>query len=127
MSSRDDRYRLYRVPGRGWLAGVAAGMADYLGADVRLVRLGWVLALIFFTPPAVIAYVVMTVVIPRRPEGLFGSEEEQKVRRTVHLGPHAALREAKAKMRDAEERLNRLEAAILSEDFQLRRKFRDIG
>ena len=38
-----------------------------------------------------------------------------------------SLREAKARLRDTEDRLNRLEAAILSEDFQLRRKFRDIG
>ncbi|MCA1941933.1 MAG: PspC domain-containing protein [Caenispirillum bisanense] len=127
MSRRDDRYRLYRNPDRGWLAGVAAGMADYFGADVRLVRLGWVLGLIFFTPPVFIAYIVMILVIPRRPDALFGSEEEMGLRRAVHLGPHAALREAKAKLRDAEDRLNRLEAAVLSEEFQLRRKFRDIG
>lgn len=127
MTSRDDRYRLYRAGEGRWIAGVAAGMADYLGFDVRLIRLAWVLGVIFFTPAALVAYVVMILVIPRKPEHLFGSEEEQKLRRAVHLGPQAALREARAKMRDAEDRLNRLEAAILSEDFQLRRKFRDIG
>lgn len=126
-SSRDDRYRLYRNRPRGWIAGVAAGMADYLGADVRLVRLAWVLAVVFFSVPAVIAYVIMILVVPPRPDHLFASEEEQAVRRSVHLGPKDSLREAKARLRDTEDRLNRLEAAILSEDFQLRRKFRDIG
>lgn len=127
QGQREARYRLYRNRSRGWIAGVAAGMADYLGADVRLVRVAWVLGLVFFTLPALIAYVIMVLVVPPRPDHLFASDEEQAVRRSVHLGPKDALREARARMRDVEDRLNRLEAAILSEDFQLRRKFRDIG
>lgn len=123
----ENRYRLYRLPKAGWLAGVAAGISDYLGIDVRIVRVAWILGLIFFAPPTILAYIVLTVVLPRRPEDLFGSEEEQALRRAVHLGPHDALREAKMRLRDAEERVGRLEGAILSEDFQLRRKFRDLG
>lgn len=124
--SRDDRYRLYRDPARGWLGGVAAGTAEYLGASVALVRFAWVLGLIFFTPPVLIAYIIMVMVVPRRPSDLFESQEEEAVRRTVHLGPRAALHEARAKLRDVEDRLGRMEGAVLSEEFQLRRKFRDL-
>jgi phage shock protein PspC (stress-responsive transcriptional regulator) len=34
--------RLYRTPSAGRLAGVCAGIADYLEADVTLIRLAWV-------------------------------------------------------------------------------------
>jgi phage shock protein C len=119
-------FRLYRDRDAGWIAGIAAGMADYTGIDVRLVRVAWVLALIFFTPPALLAYLVMIFVIPRKPRDLLESDEEHVLRRKVHLSPSDALREAKAKMREAEERLGRMEAAVLSEEFRLRRKFRDL-
>jgi phage shock protein C len=35
--------RLVRLPSQGRIAGVCAGIADYLETDVTLVRLGWVL------------------------------------------------------------------------------------
>lgn len=119
-------FRLYRDQENGWIAGIAAGMADYAGLDVRIVRVAWVLALIFFTPPAILAYVVMVFVIPRKPESLYETSAEHDLRRKVHLSPGEALREAKVRMREAEERLNRMEAAVLSEEFRLRRKFRDL-
>jgi phage shock protein C len=126
-SMSTSKYRLYRLPEKGWLAGVCAGMADYLGLDVRLVRFGWVLGLIFFSVPVIAAYAIMALVLKPRPAQLFGSEEEQALRRAVHLGPRGTLREAKGKIIDVDERLSRLEAAILSEELKLRREFRDIG
>ncbi|WP_404380247.1 PspC domain-containing protein [Caenispirillum salinarum] len=119
-------FRLYRDRREAWIAGIAAGMADYAGIDVRVVRVAWVLALIFFTPPAILAYLVMIFVIPAKPEDLYESDEQHELRRKVHLSPGDALREAWARMREAEDRLGRMEAAVLSEEFRLRRKFRDL-
>lgn len=119
-------FRLYRDRENGWIAGIAAGMADYAGIDIRIVRVAWVLALIFFTPPTLLAYLVMIFVIPHKPEELFETDEEHRLRRKVHLSPGDALREAKARLRETEERLGRMEAAVLSEEFRLRRKFRDL-
>jgi phage shock protein PspC (stress-responsive transcriptional regulator) len=34
--------RLHRTSSSGWIAGVCAGIAKYLDADVTLIRLGWV-------------------------------------------------------------------------------------
>ncbi|WP_142849335.1 PspC domain-containing protein [Telmatospirillum sp. J64-1] len=122
----DLRFRLYRRPEDGWVAGVCAGLAEYLGIDVRLARLGWFLGLVFFTLPSLLAYLALAAFLRRRPPEGFGSPREEALRRAVHLGPQAALREAKGKLQDTEERLKRLEEAVLSEDFQLRRKFRDL-
>ncbi len=58
--------RLVRLPASGRLAGVCAGLADYLGVDVTLVRLAWVILSIF--PGAliggVLAYFVAWLIMP---------------------------------------------------------------
>jgi phage shock protein PspC (stress-responsive transcriptional regulator) len=60
--------RLVREPEDRRIAGVCAGLADRLGVDVSLVRLGAVV-LAIFTPVGLIAYLVAWAVIPeRRPD-----------------------------------------------------------
>ena len=54
------RRRLMRLPGAGRVAGVCAGLAAYLGIDVTLVRLAWVILSI--VPGAVIGGVIVYVV-----------------------------------------------------------------
>jgi phage shock protein C len=56
--------RLRRIPGRGKLAGVCAGFAEYFDMDLTLMRLIWLgLAII---PPhlGVIAYIISRIVLP---------------------------------------------------------------
>ncbi len=60
--------RLLRDPQRGWIAGIAAGFADYYSVDVVLVRAIFVVALILTgLLPGVIAYLALWVLIPPRP------------------------------------------------------------
>ena len=60
--------RLVREPDDRRIAGVCAGLADRLGIDVSLVRLGAVV-LAVFTPVGLIAYLVAWAIIPeRRPD-----------------------------------------------------------
>jgi len=56
--------KLYRLPGEGKIAGVAAGLADYLAVDVTLMRLIFV-ALAFFSGGAIIfVYIILAIVLP---------------------------------------------------------------
>jgi phage shock protein PspC (stress-responsive transcriptional regulator) len=57
--------RLVREPDDRKIAGVCAGLADRLGVDVSLVRLGAVV-LAVFTPVGLIAYLVAWAVVPER-------------------------------------------------------------
>ena len=57
-SDQRNRYRLYRDPRNGVLAGVCAGLAAYFGIERVAVRLAFVLALVFFFFPAALGYVV---------------------------------------------------------------------
>jgi phage shock protein PspC (stress-responsive transcriptional regulator) len=60
--------RLVREPDDRKVAGVCAGLADRLGVDVSLVRLGAVI-LAVFTPVGLIAYLVAWAIVPeRRPD-----------------------------------------------------------
>src|SRR5438093_11951582 len=58
--------RLFRLPSRGRIAGVCAGLADYLDTDITLVRLVWVVLSV--VPGAVIggivAYLAAWLVMP---------------------------------------------------------------
>ena len=47
--------------------GVCKGFADYFGIDPTIVRLIWVAAALFGVFPAVIAYIICSLVIPREP------------------------------------------------------------
>ena len=51
----------------GALAGVCAGIADYLGLDVTLVRVLYVLAsLLSAAFPGTLVYIILWIVIPER-------------------------------------------------------------
>jgi phage shock protein C len=49
------------------VAGVCAGFARYLGIDVTLVRLIWVVFTIWPPPLGLIAYIVAWIVMPKDP------------------------------------------------------------
>lgn len=46
-------------PDQGKFMGVSAGMADYFGIDVTLVRLGWVLGTIFGAGSLILVYLAI--------------------------------------------------------------------
>ena len=73
----DVRKRLYRSRGDRRVAGVCAGIADYLGVDATLVRIAWVLVAMA-GGPGVLLYIVMAAIVPEEPEFLQASAEKAK-------------------------------------------------
>ena len=63
----DDR--LYRSATDRSIAGVAGGLAAWLGIDPSLVRVAWVLLAILSGGVFVVIYVVMMIVVPLAPPG----------------------------------------------------------
>ena len=55
---------LYRASNGRMVAGVAAGLADYLGVDVTIVRVGFVLAAILGGGIGIPAYLACLLLIP---------------------------------------------------------------
>lgn len=120
-------FRLYRDTERGILAGVCAGIADYIGVEPIAVRLAAVLGLFFFFVPTIIAYVLLAIALRPKPPALFSSRDDEAFWRGVNTAPDSTLQSLKRKFRDLETRLGQMETQVTSGDFDLHRKFRDLG
>ena len=59
--------KLYKSETDKKLAGVCAGLANYLNMDVTIIRLIWVL-LVLFAGCGILAYIVCALVIPEAPQ-----------------------------------------------------------
>ena len=56
--------KLYRSSQNRMLAGVCAGVADFFGLDIKLVRLVWFIALLFGA--GAILYIILWIVVPEK-------------------------------------------------------------
>lgn len=121
-----QRFRLWRDRDRGIIAGVCAGIADYIGAEPIVVRIIAVAGLIFFFVPTAAAYLVLAVALRTKPPALYATRDEEKFWRGVNTAPADTFATLKAKFRDLEERLGQMESQVTSSDFELHRKFRDL-
>jgi phage shock protein C len=121
------RHRLWRDSDRGIIAGVCAGIADYIGVEPIVMRLVAVLGLVFFFPPTIVVYVILALVLRPKPPALYASPDEEAFWRGVGTAPADTLQSLKRKFVDLEARLAQMEGQVTSGDFELHRKFRDLG
>ncbi len=73
MSSK----KLYRIPSEGMIAGICAGLGEYLGLDPTVVRLVFVL-LAFGGGSGVLIYIIMWLIVPIKPESALTSVEVEE-------------------------------------------------
>ncbi len=129
-SRSPNPHRLYRNKRTGVLGGVCAGLADYFNADVTLVRIVTILLLIFMFPPTSVAYIVAWIVMPARPERFSAhgrpATDEDAFWRGVERRPEATFSNLKYRFRDLDERLQDSERVVTSDEWKLRRQFREI-
>ncbi len=59
--------KLYRSRENRMIAGVAAGLGEYLGIDPTIVRLLIVLSVLFGIFPTILAYAAAWIIIPEEP------------------------------------------------------------
>ncbi|PKO07123.1 MAG: PspC family transcriptional regulator [Chloroflexi bacterium HGW-Chloroflexi-3] len=68
--------KLYRKPNEQMIAGVCAGLADYLGLDLTIVRLLFVL-LFFLGGNGILIYVILWILMPVLPPYIEGEFKDQ--------------------------------------------------
>ena len=61
--------RMYRIPRRGVLFGVCAGIADYFGFDLTVTRVLVLVGALFAFPIVCIAYILLALLLPRKEIG----------------------------------------------------------
>ncbi|WP_414148692.1 envelope stress response membrane protein PspC [Erwinia sp. BNK-24-b] len=111
--------KLYRIPARGKVKGVCAGIADYLDIPVRLVRVIVVLSMIFgLFMVTLVAYFILAFVLDEMPE----SEEKSEKAPTAHQ----LLDKLEAELQGGEAHLRDIERYVTSETFSVRSRFRQL-
>lgn len=104
---------------RKW-SGVCAGIADYTGIDVALVRMGMVLATILGSGVMIIVYMVTAWVAQDKPRELSGESAEQtKFWQGVRASPARTVRDVRSRFRDLDRRLADIETHVTSGNMSL--------
>ena len=103
-----------------WL-GVCAGIADYTGMDVTLVRIGMVILTVCGGFPwTLIAYVIAGWMAPRKPMEMYEQKpEDKKFWQQVRTSPRRTVREVRSKFREIDRRLADVETYVTSSDGRL--------
>jgi len=139
MGQWDDittRLGLYKDTKCGWIAGVCAGLAERIGVKAFWVRLVFVFATLCSHFYFIIAYAALAFLMKPRPgadspASASGAQMAYRGFAETVTTPFGAggrqVSDLKARFAALDARLNGLEAAVLSDELSLRRKFKDIG
>lgn len=142
--------KLYKNPDQAKICGVCAGIAEYFGFEVWVVRIiaASMLLLGAFNGMVVIAYLVLTFVLDPKPgsvsnRGCFGVERKRReeseadpakpynptVKDVWKEGqrPSESLEMIESKFSRAEKRLQQIESFVTSNRFELEKEFNKMG
>lgn len=101
-------------------SGVCAGISDYTGIDLTLVRIGMVLGALFSQGALFIAYFVVAWMAPVKPVELYQQNaEEKKFWQGVRANPRRTARDVRSRFRDIDRRLADVETYVTSSNNQL--------
>lgn len=114
-----DRTRLYRDKLGGKLFGVCAGVADYTGVDVNIVRAAAVILTMMGVGIIIPAYFLAAALLPVKPARLYSDREEQRFWQGVRQSPGRTAREVRARFRDIDRRLADIEQYYVSSNPRL--------
>ncbi len=109
-----------------WL-GVCAGIADYTGVDVTLVRIGFVVLAFVASGVSIPAYFVIAWMAPSKPRELaYETPEQAKFWQGVRVSPRRTVREVRSRFRDLDRRLADVEAYVTSSNSRLAREIEQL-
>jgi phage shock protein C len=120
---RKNPHRLYRDRQNAIIAGGCAGIAEYAGLNRKGTRI--VLALLCLTPLLgfiVVSYLVLAIVLPVKPEGLYENKEQADFWRGVSNAPSDVFGSLRHRFRELNLRLERMEAYVTSREFSIDRE-----
>ena len=118
MSNRRTKFYIDRQ-NRKW-KGVCAGIADYTGTDVTLVRVGMIiLTLLGGFPWTLVAYVLTAWLAQDKPAGLYDTPDDARFWQGVRSNPKRSTAEVRSKFRDIDRRLADIETLYTSRNSRL--------
>jgi phage shock protein C len=126
MSARHTKFYLDKQ-NKKW-KGVCAGIADYTGFDVTLIRIGLVvLTFVGGFPWTLVAYWVAAWIAPVKPHELIAeTPEEAKFWQGVRSSPARTVRDVRSRFRAIDRRLADVEAYVTSSNGRLAREIESL-
>jgi phage shock protein C len=120
--------KFYRDKRNGKWMGVCAGIADYTGVDVTLVRIAFVLATVCGGSGIVlVAYLIAGWMAPVKPRELaYQSAEDAKFWQGVRASPARTVRDVRSRFRDIDRRLADVETYVTSSNGRLAREIEQL-
>ena len=122
-----SRTRFYRDKRNGKLFGVCAGIADYTGFDVSLVRVCFLAAMFMSGGGILPFYFIAAMVTPTKPMSLERADvEERQFWQGVRASPARAARDIRSRMKDIDRRLADIESYVTTENRSLAREIEQL-
>ena len=118
-----SRTRFYRDKRNGKYLGVCAGIADYTGFDVTLVRICLVAAVIMGSGAPLLIYFIAAMMTQDKPrEFALADREEKQFWQGVRASPTRTARNIRSQFKDIDRRLADIESYVTTENRSLARE-----
>ena len=122
-----SRTRFYRDKRNGKIMGICAGIADYTGFDVSLVRITVIAAIFLSSGSIVPIYFLAGMVAPNKPRELENTDvEETEFWRQVRRSPTRTARDIRLRLKDIDRRLADVESYVTTENRTLAREIEQL-
>jgi phage shock protein C len=122
-----SRTRFYRDKRNGKFLGVCAGIADYTGFDVTLIRVLFIAAVIMGSGAPLLLYIITAMMTDDKPRELeFENAEEQKFWQGVRASPRRSAQAIRSRLRDIDRRLADIESYVTTENRSLAREIEQL-
>jgi phage shock protein C len=125
MTPRHTKFYLDKQ-NKKWM-GVCAGIADYTGLDVTLIRIGMVVLTVLGSGMTVLAYIAAAWLAPSKPHELkYETPEQAKFWQGVRASPTRTVRDVRSRFRELDRRLAEVETYVTSSHGRLAREIEQL-
>jgi len=127
MSQPPSRTRFYRNKRNGKINGICAGIADYTGLDVTLVRIMLVAAILIGAGALLPVYFIAGWIADDQPREIATDDkDERKFWQGVRASPGQSARDIRGRMRAIDRRLADIEQYVTTENRSLAREIEEL-
>ncbi len=114
------RTQFYRDKANGKVLGVCAGIADYTGYDVTLIRVAMLVLIVGLSVGSLIpVYFIAGMIAPEKPRDLYDTPDDQKFWQGVRTNTRRTTTEVRSKFRELDRRLADIETHYTSRNTRL--------
>lgn len=122
-----SRTKFYRDKRNGKVNGICAGIAEYTGFDVTLVRICMLAAFFLSSGSVAPIYFIAGWIAPTKPSALdYSDSEDKRFWQGVRASPARSARDIRSRFRDLDRRLADIESYVTSENRTLAREIEQL-